>query len=41
MELFDTVKNICEGAKVASRSLALLSGEKRNALLIKIADKYP
>ena len=38
MELFDTVKNICEGAKVASRSLALLSGEKRNALLIKIAD---
>ncbi len=38
MELFDTIKNICEGAKVASRSLALLSGEKRNALLIKIAD---
>lgn len=38
MELFDTVKNICEGAKVASRSLALLSGEKRNALIIKIAD---
>ena len=38
MELFDTVKNICEGAKVASRSLPLLSGEKRNALLIKIAD---
>ena len=38
MELFDTVKNICEGAKVASRSLALLSGAKRNALLIKIAD---
>jgi glutamate-5-semialdehyde dehydrogenase len=38
MELFDTVKNICEGAKIASRSLALLSGEKRNALLIKIAD---
>ena len=24
MELFDTVKNICEGAKVASHSLALL-----------------
>lgn len=38
MELFDTIKNICEGAKIASRSLALLSGEKRNALLIKIAD---
>ena len=38
MELFDTVKNICEGAKVASRSLALLSGAERNALLIKIAD---
>lgn len=38
MELFDTIKNICESAKVASRSLALLSGEKRNALLIKIAD---
>ena len=38
MELFDTIKNICEGAKVASRSLALLSGAKRNALLIKIAD---
>ena len=38
MELFDTVKNICEGAKVASRPLALLSGAERNALLIKIAD---
>ncbi len=37
MELFDTIKNICEGARVASRSLAQLSGERRNALLLKIA----
>ncbi len=37
MELFDTIKNICEGARIASRSLAQLSGERRNALLLKIA----
>ena len=39
MELFDYIKNICEGARTASRELSLLSGEKRNALLRAIASK--
>ena len=39
MELFDTVKNICKDAKRASASLALLSGAKRNELLVKIASR--
>lgn len=38
MELFDSIKDICQSAKVASRSLALLGGAKRNELLRKIAD---
>ena len=39
MELFDYIKNICEGARTASRELSLLSGEKRNILLRAIASK--
>lgn len=39
MELFDTIKDICEKSRIASRSLARLSGKERNALLVKIADK--
>ena len=37
MELFNTVKGICEGAKDASRALAKLSGAQRNELLKAIA----
>lgn len=39
MELIDKIKQICEGARVASRSLALLSGAKRNELLRSIAQE--
>ena len=39
MELFDTIQQICVRAKSASRSLALLSGAKRNALLVAISKK--
>ncbi len=37
MELFDSIKSLCEGAKRASRELSQLSGAKRNELLIAIA----
>ena len=39
MEVFDRVKSLCEGAKLASRELANLSGAKRNALLVAIAER--
>ena len=39
MELFEYIKNICENAKIASRSIALLSGKKRNELLASISMK--
>lgn len=39
MELFDTVKSLCEGAKAASRSVACLSGAQRNRLLCTISAK--
>lgn len=38
MELFDTVKSLCQGAKNASLSIALASEEERNALLVEIAE---
>ncbi len=38
MELFEQIKGICERARVASRSLAKLSGSERNAILYRIAN---
>ena len=37
-EIFNYVKNLCEGAKAAGASLVLLSGAERDALLCAIAD---
>ncbi len=38
MELFDTVRELCQGAKNASLSISLASEEERNALLVEIAE---
>lgn len=39
MDTFNYVKSLCEGAKLASASVASLSGAERNRLLCAIADK--
>jgi glutamate-5-semialdehyde dehydrogenase len=39
MDTFNYVKSLCEGAKLASASVASLSGAERNKLLCAIADK--
>ncbi|MBQ7761488.1 MAG: glutamate-5-semialdehyde dehydrogenase [Clostridia bacterium] len=38
MELFDTVRELCQSAKKASLSIALATEEERNALLVEIAE---
>ena len=39
MDIITEVRALCESAKAASRSIALASEEKKNALLAKIAEK--
>ncbi len=39
MELYDTIFNICENARIASRSLANASGKDRNKILLTMAEK--
>lgn len=39
MELYDTIKSICDSARVASRTLALASGNERNKILILMAER--
>ena len=38
MELFETIKQLCQGARRASYSIALASESERNELLKKIAE---
>ncbi len=39
MELFDTIKLICDNARLASRALALTCGNERNKILLCMAKK--
>ena len=38
MEIYEEVKILCQNAKAASRTLALASETKKNALLLKLAE---